>query len=196
MEEENKQIAEEQPEKKTRRKRRTKAEIEADNAAKAAKEQESKAGMAPSDVDAQEMNEVHKSNQENEADASESNALELSTDSLSNSEDGDIAGSNSSDALNEAVKAAVEADKPNDAPLDEYAPNEQSNAFAVGSGSYLAAAHVYDAPYANGFCKMLKAVFEPKDIRNRFVQVAYMKTGLGMVTGYIKQDEAERVFNK
>ena len=185
MEEENKQIAEEQPEKKTRRKRRTKAEIEADNAAKATEKQKSEAGMAFDSVDHAHVISMD-SNNDTVHEQNTNSLYELKKDA--NGDVNDNVNCKDTEHRDEDEKLVSDSDK-----CDS---TKQTGALIVGSGSYLATANVYEAPYRNGFCKLLKAVFEPKAIRNGFVQVAYMKTGLGMVTGYIKQDEAKSIFNK
>ena len=52
---------------------------------------------------------------------------------------------------------------------------------------------VHEAPYVGSYAKKLFGVFKPVCKVNEFIQVEYMKTGFGLVKGYVLVEDIEKV---
>lgn len=61
------------------------------------------------------------------------------------------------------------------------------------NNSFKATVTVHEAPYVGSYAKKLFGVFKPLCKVNEFIQVEYMKTGYGLVRGYVLVKDLEKV---
>lgn len=61
------------------------------------------------------------------------------------------------------------------------------------NNSFKATLLVHEAPYVGSYAKKLFGVFKPVCRVNEFIQVEYMKTGFGLVRGYVLVKDAEKL---
>lgn len=61
------------------------------------------------------------------------------------------------------------------------------------NNSFKSTVLVHEAPYVGSYAKKLFGVFKPLCKVNEFIQVEYMKTGFGLVRGYVLVKDIEKV---
>ena len=152
-----------------RRRRRTKAEIEADKARKEAEnaaKQDKEAASTADNVEALEPVDTSKTS-------------EHSTDNT-----GPFDVLSSIDVSSAPVKPVQEVDVVS--VLEEVQPCVAVN--VVGK-HFVGNAKVYEAPVEGAYFKNLYSAFECLCELNGFVQVQYMKPGFGLVKGYVSRDD-------
>lgn len=152
-----------------RRRRRTKAEIEADKARKQAEEtakQDKEASSTADNFEAPELVDISKTSERNVVDTDSFDVL------------------SSIDVNSAPVKPVQEVDVVS--VFEEVQPCDVVN--VVGK-HFVGNAKVYEAPVRGAYFKNLYSAFECLCELNGFIQVQYMKPGFGLVKGYVKRDD-------
>ena len=155
-----------------RRRRRTKAEIEADKARKEAEKAAKQDQKANSTADNLEALEPVDTSETNERSTGETDSFDVLS---------------SIDVSSAPVKPVQEVDVVS--VLEEVQPCAVVN--VVGK-NFVGNAKVYEAPVEGAYFKNMYSAFECLCELNGFVQVQYMKPGFGLVKGYVRRND---VFN-
>lgn len=154
-----------------RRRRRTKAEIEADKACKDAEKvakQDKEAASTADPIEALEPVDTSETSECNVVDTGYFDVL------------------SSIDVSSAPVKPVQEADVVS--VLEEVQPCAVVN--VVGK-HFVGNAKVYEAPVQGAYYRNLYSAFECLCELNGFVQVQYMKPGFGLVKGYVRRPDVE-----
>ena len=154
-----------------RRRRRTKAEIEADKARKEAEEaakQDKKAASTADHIEALEPTDTSETSERGPVNTGSFDVL------------------NSIDVSSAPVKPVQEVDVVS--VLEEVQPCVAVN---VVGNRFVGNAKVYEAPVEGAYYRNLYSAFECLCELNGFVQVQYMKPGFGLVKGYVRRSDVE-----
>lgn len=154
-----------------RRRRRTKAEIEADKACKEAEEAAKQDKEAASTADHIETPELVDTSETRERNAVDTGSFDVLS---------------SIDVSSAPVKPVQEVDVVS--VLEEVQPCVAVN--VVGK-HFVGNAKVYEAPVEGAYYRNLYSAFECLCELNGFVQVQYMKPGFGLVKGYVRRPDVE-----